>query len=243
MKICSNTRQYGIGFTNLIHVLCSSRNTVRQGPILYWFKHWQSPCSCSWQNLWVDREVSSSSSDDELKMDVHLENYLTNSNVETLNSQGMARMKQTVRKQNTISCGPPPAVVNPSNKLDLDSSLERAYNAINNDDPDMGSKGPGAASHSSPWRGGSSGLNLDGGGAGGSGGSGRGQRPKWQIKSESSEEEEPTSSEESSEEEPPRKWPKKSDKSPGKQPRKQLVAKPPRKANHTNGRKTCRPKN
>ena len=172
-------------------------------------------------------------------MDKWLENYLNN-NVETLNSQSMVRTKQTVRKQNTVSSGPPPAVANPSNEFDSDSSLERAFNAINNDDPDMGSKGPGAANHSSPWQRGSSSLSPGGGRAGGWGGIGRsgdasrGRRPKQQIESESSKEEEPTTSEESSgessEEEPPHKWPKKSDKSLGKKPQKQLIAKPLRKS-------------
>ena len=99
-------------------------------------------------------------------MDMQLENYLTN-NVETLDSQGMARMKQMVRKQDTVSSRPPPAVSNLSNKFDSDSSLERAFNAINNDNPDMGLKGPGAASCSFPWWGGSSSLSPGGGGAGG----------------------------------------------------------------------------
>ena len=83
-------------------------------------------------------------------MDVRLENYLTNNSIKTLDPQGMARTKQTVRKQNIINHQPPPAVENPSNKLDSNSSLERAYSTINNDKPNMGSKGPGTASHSSP---------------------------------------------------------------------------------------------
>ena len=116
-------------------------------------------------------EIISSSSDGDSQMDIPLENYLTN-NVETLDSQRMARMKQTVRKQNTVSSRPPPAVANPSNKFDSDSSLERAFNAINNDNPDMASKGPRAASHSSPRWGGSSSLHPGGGGAGGQGGTG-----------------------------------------------------------------------
>ena len=94
-------------------------------------------------------EVSSSLSDDELQTGVHLENYLTGINPMSADPQGMARMKQTVRKQSSINRGLPPAVDEPSNKLDSDSSLERAYIAINDNDPDMGSKGPGAASHSS----------------------------------------------------------------------------------------------
>ena len=140
-------------------------------------------------------EISPSSSDDEVQMDEHLENYLTNHNIETLDSQSMARMKQTVRKQSTLSHGSPPAVIEPSNELNLDSSLARAYNTINDNYPDVGSKDRGAASHSSPWQGQNRGFNLDGGGAGRSGESSRGQRLKQLIESESSEEE-PTSSEE-----------------------------------------------
>ena len=95
-------------------------------------------------------EVDSSSSEDELQVDVRFENYLINNSIKTLDPQGMARTKQMVRKQNIVNRQPPPAVENPSNELDLGSSLERAYSAINNDKPNMGSKGPGAASHSSP---------------------------------------------------------------------------------------------
>ena len=69
-------------------------------------------------------EVSSSSSEDELQVDVRLENYLINNSIKTLNPQGMARTKQIVRKQNIINRQPPPAVENPSNELDSDSSLE-----------------------------------------------------------------------------------------------------------------------
>ena len=174
-------------------------------------------------------EISSSSSEDELQMDVCLESYLINNSIKTLDPQDMVRTKQMVRKQNIINRQPPLAVENPSNELNSDSSLEQAYSTINNDEPNMSSKGPGTASHSSPRRGRSSSLSLGGGRMSGSEGSSRGQRPKQPLETESLEEEEPTSSEESSEEEPSRKWLRTSDKSSGKQPRKQLVAKLPRK--------------
>ena len=95
-------------------------------------------------------EISSSSSEDELQVDVCLESYLINNSIKTLDPQGIARTKQMVRKQNIINHQPAPAVKNPSNELNLDSSLEQAYSVINNNEPNMGSEGPGAASHSSP---------------------------------------------------------------------------------------------
>ena len=141
-------------------------------------------------------EVSSSSSDGDSQVDIQLENYLTNNNVISPDYQGMARGKQTIRKQ--VNCGQPAVnSVVQLNELDSDSSLERAYNAVNKDsnDKDMGSKGPGASSGVSRRHGRSRGLSTDEGD-----GSGSGQRR--QIESESSEEEEtPESSEESMEEE------------------------------------------
>ena len=158
-------------------------------------------------------------------MDIRLENYFNN-NVIPPDCQGMARTKQTIRKQVNVNHGQP--AVNPfvqSNELDSDSSLERAYNAVNKDsnDENMGSKGPGVSSRVSSQCGRSRGLSLDGGD-----GSGSGQRRR--IESESSEEEEtPESSKESTEEEePPKKKPRKS-QSPGKPSQKQLVAKLPKK--------------
>ena len=67
-------------------------------------------------------EVSSSSSEDELQVDVCLENYLNNNSIKTLDPQGMARTKQMVRKENIVNRQPPPAIENRSNKLDSDSS-------------------------------------------------------------------------------------------------------------------------
>ena len=168
-------------------------------------------------------EISSSSSEREVETDQHLENYLTNNNVISPDCQGMARTKQTIRKQENMNHGQP--AVNPiiqSNELDSDSLLERVFTAINEDsnDEDMGSKGPGV-SRVSPRHGRSGGLSLDEGDGSGSGG-------RRQIKNESSEEAEtPESSEESmEEEEPPKKRPRKS-QSHGKPSRKQLVAKLP----------------
>ena len=169
-------------------------------------------------------EVSSSSSDGDSKADIQLENYLTNNNVISPDYQGMARSKQTIRKQ--VNHGQP--AVNPVvqlNELDSDSSLEWAYNIVNKDskDKDMGSKGPGASSWVSPRHGRSRGLSIDEGD-----GSGSGQR-RW-IESESSEEEEtPESSEESMEEEEPLKKKPRKSQSPGKPSQKQLVAKLPTK--------------
>ena len=67
-------------------------------------------------------EVSSSSSEDELQVDVCLENYLNNNSIKTLDPQGMARTKQMVRKENIVNRQPPSAIENRSNKLDSDSS-------------------------------------------------------------------------------------------------------------------------
>ena len=70
-------------------------------------------------------EVSSSSSDGDSQVDIRLENYLTNNNVISPDCQGMARTKQTIRKQVNVNRGQP--AVNPVvqlNELDSDSSLE-----------------------------------------------------------------------------------------------------------------------
>ena len=56
---------------------------------------------------------------------MQLENYLTNNNVISPDCQGMARTKQTIRKQVNVNRGQP--AVNPivqSNELDSDLSLE-----------------------------------------------------------------------------------------------------------------------
>ena len=100
-------------------------------------------------------EISSSSDENEIQGVDVLENYLTGINVIITNSQGMARTKQTARKQHD-SPRFPIALRSPIRELDSDSSLERAYNRTT-----MGSKGPGlagAAARSSPRRGRSAGL-------------------------------------------------------------------------------------
>ena len=124
-----------------------------------------------------------------------------------------------------VNHGQPAVSVVQSNELDLDSSLERAFNAVNKDsnDRNMGSKGPGVSSRVSPWCGRSGGLSIDGGDCSGSG-------QRRQIESESSEEEEtPENSKESTEEEEPPKKKSWKSQSPGKPSRKQLVAKLPTK--------------
>ena len=142
-----------------------------------------------------------SSSEDELQADEHLENYLIDNVIATLDSQGMARMKQTIRKQTTKTSSLPSAIQNPSNELDSDSCLERTFTAINSDEPDKSSRNTVVPIRSSPRKGKSS----------SSGGSGeqtnKGWKPKQPLETEEEEERE-TSSEESSEEEPPPKWPK-----------------------------------
>ena len=65
-----------------------------------------------------------SSSEDESQADEHLENYLIDNVIATLDSQGMARTKQTIRKQTGETSSLPSAIQNPSNELDSDSSLE-----------------------------------------------------------------------------------------------------------------------
>ena len=72
-----------------------------------------------------------SSSEDESQTDRQLENYLINDSIATLDPQGMARMKQTVRKQTSSSL--PSATKEPSNELESDSSLEHAFAELDAD--------------------------------------------------------------------------------------------------------------
>ena len=50
-------------------------------------------------------EISSSSSEREVKTDQQLENYLINDNLISPDSKGMARTKQTISKQVNVNCG------------------------------------------------------------------------------------------------------------------------------------------
>ena len=52
-------------------------------------------------------EISLSSSEKEVETDQQLENYLTNNNVISPDCQGMARTKQTIRKQENMNRGQP----------------------------------------------------------------------------------------------------------------------------------------
>ena len=143
-------------------------------------------------------EISSSSDENETINEKELEGYLTNINPFSTDPQGMARTKQTARKQTEPPRRYPLAVRSPvcSQELDSDSSLERAYNSVN-----MGSKGPGAAARLSPRRGRSAGLPAT---SGSESGSSRKRRRDEDDDTESSEEEStPTESE--SEAEPPRR--------------------------------------
>ena len=153
-----------------------------------------------------------SSSEDESQTDRQLENYLINDSITTLDPQGMARMKQTVRKQTSSSL--PSATKEPSNELESDSSLERAFAELDAD-VDADNHNTGMATRSSLR----TGKGSSGGGT--SEPTGRGRRPKRPLEAE--EKDKDTSSEESSEEEqkqPPSKRPKKSDKDPEESPKK-----------------------
>ena len=153
-----------------------------------------------------------SSSEDESQKDRQLENYLINNSIATLDPQGMARTKQTVRKQTSSSL--PSAMKEPSNELESDSSLERAFAELDAD-LDADNRNTGMATRSSPR----TGKGSSGGGT--SEPTGRGRRPNRPLEAE--EKGKDTSSEESSEEEqeqPPSKHPKKSDKDPEESPKK-----------------------
>ena len=131
-----------------------------------------------------------SSSEDESQTDRQLENYLINDSIATLDPQGMARMKQTVRKQTSSSL--PSAMKEPSNELESDSSLERAFAKLDTD-VDADNRNTGMATRSSPR----AGKGSSGGGT--SEPTGRGRWPKRPLEAE--EKDKDTSSEESSEEE------------------------------------------
>ena len=153
-----------------------------------------------------------SSSEDESQTDRQLENYLINDSITTLDPQGMARTKQTVRKQTSSSL--PSATKEPSNELESDSSLERAFAELDAD-IDADNRNTGMATRSSPR----TGKGSSGGGT--SEPTGRGRRPKRPLEAE--EKDKDMSSEESSEEEqeqPPSRHLKRSDKDAEERPKK-----------------------
>ena len=154
-----------------------------------------------------------SSSEDESQADEHLENYLIDNGIATLDFQGMARTKQTIRKQTGKTSSLPSAIQNPSNELDSNSSLERAFTAINSDEPNMSLRNTVVAIRSSPRKGKGSSLGVSGEQTN------KGWKPKRPLETEE-EEERKTSSEESSEEELPSKWLKKSEESSEKKTQK-----------------------